>query len=409
MLKINKFLNEHKLTLFFIVFTYLYQFIIVSKMVPFSVDEITYAYFSVDYSMGFCTKILPGAIYNKLVGVYSESAMNVFVGILFFLFVVLVSFLLERYIKAIPKSSSKQAVLLVFLFLTGTFTIQMFVDEYGMLDFFWALFAVVSLLLLKNKYARWIVPVLLFATILVHYSSLVCYVAGILLIILFYAVVSKDKKEKASYYSLFSFSLITVVAETLYFLKNDYSNLTMSVEEFDSIMISERYVKYLDYYNYNFYRIVPDYFSEYQSLDNVNTSTLSGFLANLKYQISIPLQSIDFERYWFVLVLALVLFVYLAIHLFLYIKKAESVQKKFIATLMILLFFCIFPVGLILSTDLVRWLGHSFIVLFAFVFIVLSNDYNDIYEKNRKLFDNLYWFVLGFFIVYSVSIFRIYS
>ena len=65
MIKLKNLVIRHKIALSFFAFIVIYNFVFVDKPFEFSsLCDVTYAYHLVDFSVGFCTKLLPGAIYN---------------------------------------------------------------------------------------------------------------------------------------------------------------------------------------------------------------------------------------------------------------------------------------------------------------------------------------------------------
>lgn len=408
-MKVKELIKKHKIFLLLVAFIYLYEFVVVSKCSAFIVDDILYAYHAVDFSMGFCTKILPGAIYNKLVGIYSYKAVSIYVNVIYFIFICLVAYLFEKFIKSVPEKYSFETFLIAVLFFTGPF-FSAFLCEFGMLDFYWALFTVIAIYFLRNKYLKWLLPVLIFSIILVHYSSVVCYVAALLLLLLYLAACEEDKGKKRSYLSIFAVSAVTAVSEILYFLRYEYDNLTYSVSEFNDILVNERNVKYLDYYDFALYRHVIDENNfPVTSLDNVDVSSLSGFLKNILYQIEVTLKMSHLKYFWFVYIIAAVLLVFLLYILISYIKKTDKTAKKFVVALMILQFFAVAFIGLCLSTDIIRWLAHGFIILFSFSVFIIATDYKEFFEKFKMLLDKIYWPFIGYCLTYAFTITLIYG
>lgn len=339
--------------------------------------------------MGFCTKILPGALYNKLLGIYSRQAVNIFVSILFFVFITAIAITIEKKFKECFRELSWYHVFFILLFVTGPFTFATFVKEFGLIDFFWAFFCLISILLIKNKYFKFLIPALIFLIILVHYSSVTSYVSVLLLIMLFLAADAESKKTRRQYIALFVLSLFTAVGETLYFLKYEYSNLKYSMEEFNNILLNERNADYLEYYDFSFYRSIPDGMQSamQMNLTDLDTTSLTGFLKNMIYQIKVTLSMSCIEKNWFVGLLAVILFVLLSYVVISYARKTDKTVKKIISLLILPLTVCTALIGIFFSTDFARWLSHSFIVFFAFDLLIIFEDYNTFFEETKTAFE----------------------
>lgn len=409
-LKLKTFALRHKLLPLIIGFIYLYLFTIVSKGQLFAVDEITYHYHTVDFTMGFCTKILQGEIYRRLVGVYTEKAMNLYLNVLFFVFICLLSVLLERFLNAMPRQYVKSSLFLLFLFITGPFTLAAFVDEFGLLDFYWILFTVVSLFFLTHKILRWLIPVILFLTILIHYSSVLCYVAGVILLILFMAVRESDRKEKKQLFGLFTVSSLSSVAEVLYFVRFERENLRYPMEIFHKILLS-RGTDYFRYYDFAFYKSeeLPLHMENVLTYSDIPDFIPDGTIKDIYYQIAVSLRLNTFEYYWFYYILAAFLFLLLVYVLIYAIRHTDHKGKKITEILMIALFFCIPLFSVFFSTDTMRWISHAFIILFGYVFYLLFYECRDVLEKLERFLKSYYYPVAVFCLIYCFTTVHIYS
>lgn len=414
-MKLKQILVRHKALPLLMGFIYLYLFAVVSKWKPFGVDVFTYAFHAVDFSMGFCTKILPGDIYNRLVGVYDEKTMNLYLNIVYAVFFFLLSLLLEKFLTAMPRKYQKSTAVLLFLFITGPFTLATFVDEFGLLDFYWILLAIISLFFLQNKYLRWLIPVNIFLMVLVYYASTLCYVAGLLLLILYGAFSSGEKKEKRKSLVLFGLSFGTAFAETVYFLRNEYANLKFPMETFDSIMQS-RNVDNTIYYDYALYRVVVDSDISNAPDLNSNSGAVKGVFGEIATQIEMTLKTLPglsnihhFKPYWFCYILAAFLLVPLLYVLIVSLKKTDNKMKKATLGLMIASFFCIAAVGVFFSTDVARWLSHAFLVLFGYVFYLLCHDGCEALRRFERFLNKNAFFTAVFCLIYCLTTVHVYS
>ena len=198
-------IKQHKIGIAFFVFLVLYEWLIVNNGVFWTVNPVTYSLYALDYSMGFCTRILPGAVYGALVGKYEVAPVNAFVTVFFLLLLGALAFFMERFFYAAAPKERKTCLVLVFLFLTGPFTFGILAHEFGMLDLYWVLFFAVGLFLLQKKRLKWLLPLCFAGMCFIHFASLFCYAAVLLLLILFFGAKAESRAEKRQYYLLFIF------------------------------------------------------------------------------------------------------------------------------------------------------------------------------------------------------------
>ena len=128
---------EHRFGLFFFVFLKAYSFIVSGNMQVWKVDGITYSFHVVDFSMGFCTKLLPGAVCNFLFDEVTEAKVSTYLNILVAFCFLLVSLLLEKIVLSTGKEYRTPLIFLIAFFLTGPATFSIYIAlwfvAYGML------------------------------------------------------------------------------------------------------------------------------------------------------------------------------------------------------------------------------------------------------------------------------------
>ena len=394
--------------MFFLIalFIMAYQFVIVNQGRPFSANSITYAFYAVDYSMGFCSRMLPGAVYNLLVGVYNMQAVSAFLYVLYFAFVLLLSFLLEKFVCAFPENK-QEVYFLMFLFLTGPFTLEIFFKEFGMLDFHWALLFAIACLFLRHRFLRFLIPLLVVLMNMTHYGAMICYVAAVLLLLLFFSVKATTKQERYVYLLLFFITLLVGIGSTVFFLINDSNDLVYSLQEFDKILSEERHSAswYYDFYLYKyipsdmleahpFFKAANDlqFDGKIQSLSDLGLFIISQIKTTFSFEASSKFLTINFS--------SIFLFVFLGYILFAYFKENKNLIKRFLSFLFFALALLISLAGMLFSTDNTRWLGHSFIILFVFVFFVLYYDYRAGIKKIQTLLSKPNMFFVSVFLFF---------
>lgn len=128
---------EHRFGLFFFVFLMAYSFIVSGNMQVWKVDDLTYSFHVVDFSMGFCTKLLPGAVCNFLFDEVTEAKVSTYLNILVAFCFLLVSLLLEKIVLSTGKEYRTPLIFLIAFFLTGPATFSIYIAlwfvAYGML------------------------------------------------------------------------------------------------------------------------------------------------------------------------------------------------------------------------------------------------------------------------------------
>ena len=413
--KTIKFIKHHKVFFFICLFLPVYHWLIVNEARWFEVKPISYSYHAVDYSMGFCSRILPGEIYYRLVGVYSQTAVSVYLLFVYALFIIMLALLVDRFALKFCQKQKACFVLLIF-FLTGPVTFNVLVSELGMLDFYWALFFLMACLCLKNKYLKFTVPLFVVLMVMTHYAALACYAAALMLIILFFAAKSDSKKEKITYLCIFVFSFIIGIGLALYFLTHDSSNLVYNVDEFRNILQKDRNALSF-YYDYSFYK----YFgSEY-----ANTRLYAAYSAGIAgeefmytknifeialHQIKANLQYTSISQLVISIVLGLIpqsLLIYILVG---YFKKKPAKKKRWIFVLFLLLCIGCELVGCFFSNDTPRWVGNSVIILFVFTLYILHYEYEQGMERVEALFQKIgYPLVYGFLFFYSNMVMDAYT
>ena len=118
MQKIKNAVYEHRFGLFFFMFLMCFGLFFTRGFFP-SLDEtITLSIYAMDFSVGFTTRVLPGAIYKLFVGEYSQESATVFYYISLTLCYLGIAFLGERFIRAFDDMHKAKAFALITLFLT---------------------------------------------------------------------------------------------------------------------------------------------------------------------------------------------------------------------------------------------------------------------------------------------------
>lgn len=382
-------IKQHKIGLAGFAFLLLYDWLIVNNGAFWSVNPVTYSLYVLDYSMGFCPRLLPGAVYKALVGVYEYAPVSAFVTVFYLLLAALVSFFMERFYAVAPQKERKICLVLIFLILAGPFTFGIYIREFGMLDLYWVVLFAIGLLLLPKKRLKWLIPLCLIGMSFVHFAALLCYAAVLLLLLFFFAAKAEDQNEKRQYYILFALCLLVTVGLSGYFIQFERENLVYPVAEFNEILRS-RGVTFPEYLDTTLYRMTDSSVAEQTrdiaryDVDPSSTGIVRFIQWLLHYAWGAFAFSQQYSRLWFFFLLELPLAVLLIALLLSYVKREKGNKpKRFCAVFMILLFFGTSVVAFLFTTDNVRWLAHALTGLFISTYAVLYFDYNDGFEKAR--------------------------
>lgn len=404
---LQKAYKNNKIAIFIFLFECIYLFLVPSNCRFWAVDNITYAYHAVDFSMGFCTKILPGAIYNFIFKNTSAFTMNLWQTILFLLFLAAVSLMLQKVLY--KYRDTKAFWLMIFLFLAGPFTLSIFIVEFGMLDVYWVYFAIIAMAFLSDKRLEILIVPMAFLIILVHYSSIICYIPFIFLLLLYKITVS-DKKEKTILIITSVLFVSVAFASLFYFLINETGNLTYSMEDFNKIL-SSRGSDYFKYYDYAFYR---DTSGEGYALNNYGISDnpqISNVINVVIQQIILNFALTDYKKHLFKFLLMCPIVFLLYKYFFSLVKQKErSGFQRIVFVGMMAMFLVTFLGGCLFSTDIIRWASHALICLFAsFMYVNYKEDKVNfkVCEKSIKRLPAA--MIISYCIIYFLTSYKIYT
>ena len=418
-----------KLKVFFAFFLgiILYNFIVVNNFSFFKVDEITYTYHIVDFSIGLCTKLLPGAIFSFLFkDVMPWQATLIETLLLFLVFAIVSHFIAELICNQSDLESTKAMLVLSLFIVTGPVTFSVFTTELGMLDVYWIYFSLLFFLFISKKYLYIFIPAVFILSVFIHFSSLTSYVLMFSVIILY-----RIAKEKSGRILLIFILFISVFASLIvmaFLMKNESENILLDYNDFHSFLDSRFKMDgdtYYKYYDYALYR-VP--YVESYPYDNMANDLLIRNVGNIPAAIvgiiNALWQQFNMTLYahketptilkHLIHAIALTLPVYIFFFKFWIFKIREEFINNKPAAFSYFLMLVQFPVtaimGCLCSPDVVRWLSHAFIIQIAFLLYVVFtekekaikwiSDYILKYDKKALL---IYWgvYAITFFVVYD--------
>ena len=407
----------------------LYSFIIVCRCSLPRVDGVTYSFHCVDFSMGFCSKLLPGGLYNLLVSAPSQKSAAIYETVLLLVFFLFLSYALAGYYLRVPEKHRKTALILGLFYLTGSSTFAPYAFQLGMLDVYWLFLSLIFIYCLHTKYIKWFVfPAVLFLGCMVHSGVIMTYIPFLCLLLLFEYTAEKEKRERLRKGILLLLCMTVSLGSYVYFLTQDKNNLTYSMTEFNSIL-EERGCDMTRYYDTAFYCTPENYTEEFLEVfqesgdypkspytplftgdDLSPVKTLLNALAfQLQYQFFTLTQRGMFrDVFTEAAVLLLILSPLLVLFYRLLIKKTrtEKAGMKKLAYICSLVMFPLAAFGsLMLSTDSVRWIDHGFLCLFTLVLYLLGRD-EDGWDEIGKFFGSFHPAVgAAYLFIYALTIF----
>lgn len=389
-ISIKSFFYEHRFFICAYLFLMLHAFLVPGEGMFWREDAAMYAFHIVDFSMGFCSRILPGAIYRLLTGgIYTQTAVTVYETILISVFFIFLAVFFEKLIISSPVEDRPVMAFLLFLFAAGPFSFSLFIRQLGMLDVYWVYFSSVILFFISKKKLVWFAAPLFFALIMVHYGAILTYIPAILLLMLYLSYHSEDKKTGKRYFFVFLTSLAISVASCFYFVFFERSNLTYSMDEFMKILYSrhagggsEAYYDFIFYREFADKQFMHDYIAStgYDVFGGVDVGNSQG-ITSVLHLIWQQLSGLKILRVIYnfrsnipsIVLLVPLLFLLFGFLIFM-VKRQEKTFGKLLFVGSGLLFVVSVAGGMMMSTDINRWVTHAFLGMFVFVLCVLRHE-----------------------------------
>ena len=417
---IKKIWNKHYYSICFFVFLVCYSVVIPGQCQPWLASKVSLSFHAVDFSMGFCSKILPGAIYNIFFDDVSTFKVSVYETVLLVLLFLGVSFIAEKFILQFPLKQQKTGVIIVLFLLTGPITFSNYVNELGMLDVCWIILSALFVVFLSKKELYFLLIPVCMCAVMVHFSSVFCFVPLFFFLILYKISCITEPKEKKCLCIVFIVAIIVSVLLAVYFVVFETTTLTYTQQEFREIMLSRGVPEsHLYYYEYAFYGVTPDFDDAGESLPEITGDTFFMYLLHIvKVQFVttfiLKIQQISNgyginSVFLVFLVMPIIIFIFKS---FSKVIKDDKSNKIKVASLIFMMIMSFVPmvVGFFTSTDLIRWISHSFFPLFIFFAYVLYNEGDDFRDYINEQISKIPLTVLGsYFLIYAMSYFEPYS
>ncbi len=390
----------------------IYSFVVPGEFKLFRVDEAILAIHAVDFGMGFCSKLLPGAIYNIFFDSVDTIKTSLYLSVLLIGFFAILSLLLEKFILNIEPMHRKTAIIILAFFLTGPSTFAIHTHYPGMLDMYWVFCALMLFVFLSKKQLTPLIFLPFILCVTVYFSSLICFIPFFVIIILYKISCTQEKKEKALLWSVLIISTVAAVGLSVYFAAFEGNNLVYTIDEFHEIY-SKKGVDDFFYFDQSLYKdVVSNNYDEYAVFTLKSDSTIEKFIWEVTLRMNYNLTAISLKDKITVLFLLLPVGSFILAFLFNQIKINFGNKyrlKQFSNICMVALpFFTLFT-SVFFSEDLIRWIGHAFLTLFASFIFILCKEGDTVWgwvEEHIAKIPSVA--LLLFFVFYATTVYHPY-
>ena len=404
---IKNYFKKH--TWFFCIFLFILFYNLVAVGVnPWNSTNVYYSFYLIDFSFGFCTKILPGAIYNFLFDDTSPGTAYTYNVILFVLLIALVAYILERLIMSFEKENRKTLIFILLFFVSGPLTFSLLAQVPGTYDYYWLLFATLSLLCLSDKKLYiFIIPLSLLAVI-TNYGYLIVQLPFLLLLMIYKSALLNDEKSRIFLRFIAVITLIMSFSLGLYFVFFENANLVYSKEECVEIFRERGFTGEPDYflitlYNDDFFNVMENDFDE--KVFASAQSPIEYSLLTLYLRIKLAIEKIHIKSAIIPLMLASPCVSLFFVYFRKKVKEERNKTKKLTLLCFIPVSVAVIIFSMFLSMDIIRFIGHSFILLFTSFLYVLYNEKDVEYIRKtiKKVPVFLTLFYIAFYLVTIMS------
>lgn len=138
-----------------------------------------------DYRVGFAPRLLIGSLMSLFTAYKSAAFMNLFFNVVCLLSIALFAFAAGRVIRRSSGEARGAAFLLVLLFLAVPYSRTVFFPRLLSLERFLALFTLLALMAVSKKGFRWLVPLLIAASLATYHGYAFTYMPAVALVLLY--------------------------------------------------------------------------------------------------------------------------------------------------------------------------------------------------------------------------------
>ncbi|MBQ6874526.1 MAG: hypothetical protein IJO24_09575 [Clostridia bacterium] len=367
---VKRFYKSHNIAVFLFCFVVLYNIIFAANFKLPQVSWVVFSYHAVDFSMGFCSKLIVGSLYNLFFNVVKDEFIILMESVVLTILFAGVSFLLEHFINSTKREYKKIALICSLFFLTGPCTFSMYVLEIGMFDVYWVLGCVLFFYFMTNKKLYVLTIPLFLVVLMVHYGSIFAYIPFMVIIMLYKLSCCDDKKERRLLWFVAITSSVAVIGLFVYLLMFEMENVTYSFEDFRAVL-KERGVTNTSFYDYSFYHESGEYyenlFSDVVEKYKVADASPMENLVNTIMMVALftyTTVSLTVDILPLLIISPIMLLIYKCLF-FIFKSEKNNKVKRFSLFCMFALFWFTYIVATFTSMDDLRWITHSFFPLFC--------------------------------------------
>jgi len=331
------------------------------------VDSITYGFYLADYRLGICSRMLIASLVSLLSGEkVTAGFLAVFTLLSLLTAFILTAVLLGRVIQVAETDIRPAVIVLAILFCCVGNSVMMYAYIVGMLDIYWYIFAALAVLCVKNKTARWLVPVLCVLGIANHYAFVFSFLPLILLLLYIETdTVQPPKGARA----LFWLSAAVSFAAAVYFVFIANATITLPQEDFIASIKSRTDLP-----------VWADYFSGYFFFTDRQGMEVGGVKGLLEALAGTAAESFRLQNTLRILAGAAPLLILFGFLWYKAIGFSSGRREKRRLVLCALLPLCALP-ALVISSDLSRWVSAALMSQFAIIFYLLFSGNEAIHKS----------------------------
>lgn len=383
MTKVKETFYEHRFGLFFFVFLVGFGLFFTQGFFSELGTGKTYSIYAVDFSVGFCTRLLPGAIFNLFFDELNTQTASFFYYLTLLVCYIGIAVLGEKAIKGFEEKDTSKAFIIVVIFLSLFCVNAVKGISVELLDLHWFIAVIAFIFCLYNKGLYFFIPLTFIYAVMCHNACILCYIPMGILILIYQVIACENKKEKVYLSIILLLSFLFSVGIFIYMLMFETSNLNYTIHEFYD-MLKSKGVEATTYYVYPFYREVPEGAElvispeELSKIDLIEVDTaqpkLIVLLQTVLQQIQLNMIMANHKNF---IAEGMVFFPSVVFIFFMFIRRIKNntveKSKKLIYACSMLLFLFTQMFGFLFSTDTLRWIGHATTEIFIiFLYVALK-------------------------------------
>ena len=352
-----------------------------------------YQFYLCDYKVGFCSRLLIGAVITHFTDIVSTDLMNTIINTAVVLSLFLQSLIVAVILRIAMKRGSMLGCFITLLFLCNPLAVTENMRMPGQID----VYLLVLFLLWSFSYRTPLVyivsPLICFVCMAIHYEFVLTFLPPMLILLLYRAVAWPNKR--ARFISAFTFVLCAIISAVLliWFVFFSTSHLRLTEDEFyynmlrrfqtDPVTRSANIYKmgtpiYKEFFDTHLFGHID--FSPQLFGDHAMSFSYNNPFEYLKLVLTAPTLGSPAEWMKEFILLIPGTFVLTAIWVICVIREKKG--KRFVYICCAAQFMVLFP-EIIISTDGWRFISATFIAQFAVFFAVYCDKDSDVNQLLR--------------------------